>query len=170
LHPEKYSCVRYLGVSGYATLIYDRVGTGASSLPQVYLVTGGYQACIIHQLIQQIGSGELGSNKFDKIVLIGHSKRSPIVLLEGILYHDVDAVTISGLLNFNSFVGPAVNELLVNWVSASEDIKFKDIIPAGYTTTRTDTRGNYFYNIETADKETIIKDKELKSLATIFGA
>lgn len=170
-HPEKYSCVKYLTDAGYTILAYDRIGTGNSSLPPVDLVTGECHAYTVHQLVGMVKKGDLGNNRIDRIVVIAHSQGSRIALLEEILYHDVDALIISGQLHFNSFIGPAINRLMLNWVLASEDAKFTGKnIPPGYTTTRAGTRSQYFFNMETADPQTVRRDEELKGLATTFDA
>lgn len=96
LAPETHSFRLAMNKAGYATLALDRLGTGASSKPPSALLTAFTEAAVVHQVIQAIRHGDVGS-QFDKVILGGHSLGSAIAVLEAGTYHDVDGVLITGL-------------------------------------------------------------------------
>lgn len=96
LAPETRSFRLAMNKAGYATLTLDRLGTGASSKPPSALLTAFSEADVVHQVIQAIRHGDLGS-RFEKVILGGHSLGSAITVLEAGTYHDVDGVLITGL-------------------------------------------------------------------------
>nr|WP_308436841.1 alpha/beta fold hydrolase [Amycolatopsis oliviviridis] len=94
--PETHSFRLAMNKAGYATLALDRLGTGASSKPPSALLTAFTEAGVVHQVIQAVRHGDVGS-RFDKVILGGHSLGSAIAMLEAGTYHDVDGVLITGL-------------------------------------------------------------------------
>ncbi|OXM54894.1 alpha/beta hydrolase [Amycolatopsis alba DSM 44262] len=96
LNPETQSFRLAMNKAGYATLALDRLGTGAGSKPPSALLTAFTEADVVHQVIQAVRHGDLGS-QFDKVILGGHSLGSAITVLEAGTYHDVDGVLITGL-------------------------------------------------------------------------
>jgi pimeloyl-ACP methyl ester carboxylesterase len=85
------------GAQDLATLAIDRVGTGASTQPPAALVTGVGQASVLHQIIGQLHSGALTGHATPRVVELGHSLGSLIVLIEAATYHDPSAVVITGI-------------------------------------------------------------------------
>ncbi|GAA1958692.1 alpha/beta hydrolase [Amycolatopsis minnesotensis] len=94
--PEIRSYRQAMNRAGYATLALDRLGTGASSIPLSVLLTTITEAFTVHDVIQQLKSGERGP-RFAKVVLGGHSYGSAIAIVEAATFHDVDGVLITGL-------------------------------------------------------------------------
>ncbi|MBB5851057.1 alpha/beta hydrolase [Amycolatopsis umgeniensis] len=94
--PETHSFRLAMNKAGYATFAIDRLGTGASSKPPSALLTAFTEADVVHQVIQAIRHGDLGS-QFDKVILGGHSLGAAITVLEAGTYRDVDGVLITGL-------------------------------------------------------------------------
>ena len=95
--PEKYNFRRAMNAAGYATLVVDRWGTGASSVPLGARLTTFVQAGAVHEVIQSLRAGRIGGRAFDKVVLAGHSLGSTVVILESATYRDVDGVVVTGL-------------------------------------------------------------------------
>jgi pimeloyl-ACP methyl ester carboxylesterase len=95
-HP--YSYARYMACHGFSVLAIDNLGTGASSKPDGDLVTIPVEAMALHQIIKGLGSAPV-AHQFRKIVLVGHSLGAlEAVFLQGV-YHDADALVVTGWQN-----------------------------------------------------------------------
>ncbi|MFC0436864.1 alpha/beta fold hydrolase [Kutzneria buriramensis] len=142
LTPETNSFRLAMNEAEYATLALDRLGTGASSTPPSVSLTAVTDADVVHQVVQAIRRGEVGS-QFDKVILGGHSLGSAITVLEAGTYHDVDGVLITGLAHhinppgdltvFGSFVPVTLDPAMAQ----------RGLDP-GYLTTRAGTRYQAF--------------------------
>lgn len=94
--PDTYSYVRRATAAGYTTLALDRPGTGASSHPAGPLLTNASEASAVHQVINALRLGKLGS-AFTRVLLAGHSYGSVVAWHEAATYADVDALLITGM-------------------------------------------------------------------------
>lgn len=118
---SQYSYVDAALAEGYSIFTYDRIGTGSSSKPDAYdVVTSGVQVEVLRQLTALARSGKLvssskkvggasnlGNYKPAKIVQVGHSLGSVIVV--GLLTDDgasSDGAILTGFL-YNSEMGRA---------------------------------------------------------------
>ncbi|RJQ76424.1 alpha/beta fold hydrolase [Pseudonocardiaceae bacterium YIM PH 21723] len=81
---------RAMNDAGFATLVIDRLGSGASSHPVSVLVTGDAHADAVHQVIQAVRP------RFARVILGGHSIGSMIPMLEARKYQDADALLLTG--------------------------------------------------------------------------
>jgi pimeloyl-ACP methyl ester carboxylesterase len=142
--PETYSYVRYTTGAGHATLALDRLGAGESDRPPGTLLTPQMQAEAIHQVVQGLRAGEFGDAPFERIILVGHSYGSILVLLEAGTYRDVDAVVVTGLLHWWS--PTFLPTFAAHSYPAMFDPKFAgEVQDPAYITTRPGARQQLFY-------------------------
>jgi pimeloyl-ACP methyl ester carboxylesterase len=150
--------------AGYATLAIDRLGVDASWKPPSALV--GYETHIesVRLVVEAARRGDFGH--FDKVVLVGHSYGTVITYMVAGLYHDVDAIVLTGgshhfdAATFVRIVGPTLT-------STSGDPRFTgDGRDPGYITTRPGTRA-VFYLQGDADPAVIALDDSLAQPGTV---
>jgi pimeloyl-ACP methyl ester carboxylesterase len=162
--PSTYSYVRSANAGGRATFNYDRVGIGRSSHPPATDVTIPANSYVLHQIVQVLRSGQLGT-AFPKVVTVGHSLGSLISMMEAGTYHDVDGVVLSGISH--SFVTLGVAVLFPDFVPTQIDpVLAKRNLPLGYVTTRVGTREQHFYYAPTADPAIVALDEATKETGT----
>ena len=95
-----YDYATYEAVHGHASVIVDRLGYGASSVPPGMASCIGAQASILHQIIGELRRGSYGATgalavpSFSRIGLVGHSVGGEIVQAEAESFHDVDALSV----------------------------------------------------------------------------
>ncbi|OOC08127.1 alpha/beta hydrolase [Amycolatopsis azurea] len=141
--PETHSFRLAMNKAGYATLAIDRLGTGASSKPPSALLTAFTEADVVHQVIQAIRHGDVGS-RFDKVILGGHSLGSAITVLEAGTYHDVDGVLITGLAHHINPPGALI--ILGSFIPVALDPVMSQLgLDPTYLTTQPGTRYAAFH-------------------------
>jgi hypothetical protein len=70
-----YSYVDYAAEQGYTTFFYDRLSIGLSDRPDaIQVIQIEWQVAIAHELVQLLRSGGIASQKFEKVVGVGHSR------------------------------------------------------------------------------------------------
>jgi pimeloyl-ACP methyl ester carboxylesterase len=162
LLPEFYSYVRHLTGAGYATLNIDRIGIGESSRPPADQVTIQANAFVVHQLIQALHDGRIGS--FSKVILVGHSLGSGIALSEQAQYGDANGLILTGFLHAT---GPGFAEVPTLVYPAQNDPRFaSQNMPDGYFTTIPGKR-SAFYFTPVADPNVIAGDEQTKETITL---
>ncbi len=140
LKPERYSYVRALTNAGYATFNFDRIGIGESDHPPADQVTIQANAFVVHQIVQALRDGRMGT--FAKVILVGHSLGSGIAIVEAAQYSDVDGVILTGFLHA---IGPGFAILPSILYPAQNDPRFAgQNLPDGYLTTLPGTRSAIF--------------------------
>lgn len=165
LSPQKYSYVRKATDAGYVTFNIDRIGIGLSDHPLSSLVTLQSNAFVVHQLVQDLRTGQIGGTQFSKVVLVGHSFGAVIALYEQYTYADSNAIILSGFAHAPNPAG--VGEAIADIYPASQDPKFANSnFPGTYLTTIPGTRGTLFYNLIDADPAVIALDENLKQTLT----
>jgi pimeloyl-ACP methyl ester carboxylesterase len=141
--PETRSFRLAMNKAGYATLTIDRLGTGRSSKPASAALTSFTQAGVVHQIVQALRAGH-GVQRFDKIILGGHSVGSAIAIIEAGTYQDVDGVLITGLTHGVNPLGAV--PILATLIPANLDPKFLlKGYDVGYLTTMSGTRFSSFH-------------------------
>lgn len=80
---------------GYATLVADRLGNGASSTPVSLSLTATATAEALHGMVRALRDGLDGARPFTKVVTVGHSLTSGTSVMEANSYHDVDGVLLT---------------------------------------------------------------------------
>lgn len=93
-----YSYVDYAAQQGYATFLYDRLGTGLSSTPDpVQVVQSPLQVAIAAELIRKLRNGAFGGLHPTHVVGVGHSYGSSITQGVTVQYPDLlDATVLTG--------------------------------------------------------------------------
>ncbi|HKQ73089.1 MAG TPA: alpha/beta hydrolase [Blastocatellia bacterium] len=162
LLPQFYSYVRSLTNAGYATLNIDRIGIGASSRPPADQVTIQANAFVVHQLVQALRDGRIGS--FSKVILVGHSLGSGIALSAQAQYGDANGLILTGFLHA---MGPGFAEIPNMIYPAQLDPRFaSQNLPDGYFTTIPGTRPGFYYT-PVADPNVIDRDEQTKETITL---
>ncbi|HWE89272.1 MAG TPA: alpha/beta hydrolase [Pseudonocardiaceae bacterium] len=154
--------------AGYATLAVDRLGTGRTSKPPSALITASTEAAALHQVVQALRTGRLGT-RFDKVIIGGHSIGSAMVMIEAGTYHDVDGVLVTGMthqMNFTTVAGA-----LAKMMPAMLDPKFADLgVDPGYLTTDPGTRYSDFHSPGPYVTGAIAFDESTKDVFTVTEA
>src|SRR5215813_5260229 len=162
LIPQFYSYVRSMTNAGYATLNIDRIGIGASSRPPADQVTIQANAFVVHQLVQALRDGRIGS--FSKVILVGHSLGSIIALSEQAQYGDANGLILSGFLHA---AGPLFAEIPTLIYPAQNDPRFaSQNLPEGYFTSIPGKRSALYFE-PVADPNVIARDEQTKETITL---
>ncbi len=162
LTPQFYSYVQSLTSAGYATLNIDRIGIGESSRPPADQVTIQANAFVVHQLVQALRDGRIGS--FSKVILVGHSLGSGIALSAQAQYGDANGLILTGFLHA---LGPGFAEVPTIVYPAQNDPRFaSQNLPDGYFTTIPDKR-SAFYFMPVADPNVLARDEQTKETITL---
>jgi dienelactone hydrolase len=83
---------------GHASLVIDRLGYGASSIPAGDASCVGSQASIVHQVVQDLrhgaytAAGMASPPSFARVGLVGHSAGGQLAEVEAYSFRDVDAL------------------------------------------------------------------------------
>ncbi|WP_245671436.1 alpha/beta hydrolase [Nocardia amamiensis] len=161
--PETYNFRRAMNAAGYATLVVDRLGNGASSRPPSTQLTASVSARALHDIVQALRRGLAGAPPFGKVVTGGHSLSSGIGVMEASTYQDVDGVLLTGFshaLNVSEVLG-----VIATYHPAAEDPQFAGRgYDPGYLATRPGTRARNFFAPETADPEVLAVDEATKEV------
>jgi pimeloyl-ACP methyl ester carboxylesterase len=85
--------------SGHASVVIDRLGYGASSIPPGMATCVGAQASIVHQVIAALRAGSYTATgqapvSFSRLGLVGHSAGGEIAQIEAYSFHDIDALGV----------------------------------------------------------------------------
>lgn len=166
LEPDRYSYVQAATAAGYATLTYDRLGSGNSDHPDALNLDLPAEVAVLHQLVQGLRSGAIGGHAFGKVITVGHSYGSAISGIEANTHNDVDGVILSGITHSFALVNPVLTT--ASFWPAQLDPKFALAgLPLGYLTTLPGTRAHLFYYQPNADPAVIAQDEALKDTLTI---
>jgi pimeloyl-ACP methyl ester carboxylesterase len=167
--PEGNGLYSYVGRAlddGRATLLYDRIGNGAStrSLPEQPLssteITMTSDAFVLHQLID--GLKALG---YQRINSIGHSYGSGVVLAEAKKYADVNTMVLTGYLHRPS--NPAVT---AGNYPANQDAQFQGrSLDNGWLTTRPGGARAAGFHAADSDPVLVANDEARKDLVSLTG-
>ncbi|WP_236787930.1 alpha/beta fold hydrolase [Amycolatopsis sp. GM8] len=163
MDPGMYSFTHAANRAGYATLTLDRLGTGASTHPlstEVNLVNGTFT---VHQVIQALRAGTIGSG-YRRVIELGHSWGAITAYTEAGLFRDVDAVVTAGI-SHRLNLADAIRIVLGSSRPATLDPQFvsKRLDP-GYLTISASVRADAFYAPGTSDPAVIAEDERLKDV------
>src|SRR5215475_4830233 len=162
LQPERYSYVRALTNAGYAAFNFDRIGIGESDHPPADQVTIQANAFVVHQIVQALRDGRLGT--FAKVILVGHSLGSGVATVEAAQYSDADGLVLTSFLHA---AGPGFGQIPTLFYPASLDPRFAgQNLPDGYFTTVSGGR-SIFYWTPNADPDVIALDELTKETLTL---
>jgi pimeloyl-ACP methyl ester carboxylesterase len=164
---QKYSYTRSATDAGYATFAFDRIGDGASDHPtdgsSVTDTVGGY---VLHQVIQDLRAGTLGGTTFARVVAVGHSFGSAVVVDEAVTYQDVNGLILTGFAH--GFTPNAFAALGSAFYPAPLDPAFANSgLNNTYLTTVPGARTQLFFNPADTSPDVISTDESLKQTATL---
>ncbi|MFC8531769.1 alpha/beta hydrolase [Nocardia sp. NPDC057227] len=164
--PETYNFRQALNRAGYATLIVDRLGNGASSKPPSSTLSATTSANALHDIVQAARRGLDGARPYAKVVTAGHSLSSGIAVLEATRHHDVDGVLLTGYshtLEVSQVMG-----VISSYHPAAGDPAFTGRnFDDGYLTTRPGTRAAAFYGPDTTDPAVLAEDERTKEVFSL---
>ncbi|KZP10712.1 alpha beta-hydrolase [Athelia psychrophila] len=96
---EEYSYVRASAAAGISTFRYDRLGTGLSEKPadSYNVVQSPTDLAIAQKLLTMLRNGDIGGQKFSKVVGVGHSYGSiQVQALSATLPSALDGIILQG--------------------------------------------------------------------------
>jgi pimeloyl-ACP methyl ester carboxylesterase len=94
---ERYSYQRDMAAAGFATFAIDCLGSGESSQPLSALLTGTTEASVVSQVATKLRTGAVSGTPFSKVILVGHSMGSGIVVVAAATFRGVDGVILTGM-------------------------------------------------------------------------
>jgi pimeloyl-ACP methyl ester carboxylesterase len=159
--PQLHSYVQAALGQGHATLAIDRLGSGWSTKPPSEMVTLATLIDVLHQLVQKLRNGEVGS--YSKVIYHGTSLTTAYGWVLGDTHpNDIDGFVHTGLLHFTRFgwIGSVFTEFLY---PACVDPKW-NFLDCGYLTTQPNTRRVFFMVEENATESTLRFDDELRDV------
>jgi pimeloyl-ACP methyl ester carboxylesterase len=159
---DGYSYVNAMVDAGYATFAIDRIGVGRSSHPFGLAVTVESNAFVMHQVVQALRAGRIGSTPYQKVVLVGHSYGSWASWYEASDFQDVDAVLLSGVSHKLSVSAP----LRALFQPATLDPRFTGL-DATYLTTLPGAREWMFHHPSTVEPALLEYDENHKQTVTV---
>jgi hypothetical protein len=163
--PEIHSYVRAMNDSGAATLNLERIGIGGSSHPPAAEVTVGSNAWVLHQVVGKLRAGRIGGIAFPRVVEVGHSLGSLMVMTEAGIYRDVDGVVLTGISHNFASANSAV--LFGTLIPTQVDPVLRSrSLPLGYLTTAPGLRETDFYWPPTTDPAMAALDEQTKQTVT----
>ncbi|MET7767869.1 alpha/beta fold hydrolase [Nocardia sp. NPDC005366] len=159
--PETYNFRRAMNAAGYATLVADRLGNGASSKPPSVSLTATATAEALHGIVQALRHGVTGVAPFATVVTAGHSLSSGTSVMEATAYHDVDGVLLTGYSHALDI--PEVLGVISTYHPAADDPVFASRgLDSGYLVTRPGTRERDFYGDGNVDPQVLALDESTK--------
>ncbi len=163
--PDTYNFRQAMNAGGYATLVVDRLGDGASSRPPSATLTATGTTAALHGIVQALRQGVSGNQPFRKVVIAGHSLSSGIDVLEATTYHDVDGVLLTGYSHDLNYL--QVSSVIATYHPAAEDPNFagKGYDP-GYLTTQPGTRAADFFGTG-FDPQVVATDEATKDVFSL---
>ncbi len=164
--PQTYNFREAMNKAGYATLVADRLGNGASTHPAALTLTANDTAQALHGIVQGLRRGLAGAAPFAKVVSVGHSLTSGTSVMEASSYHDVDGVVLTGYshaLNIPETLG-----VVSTYHRAVDDPVFAGHgLDAGYLTTRPGARMHDFFDPGDADPAVVAQDEKTKEIFSL---
>ncbi|MFD3839039.1 alpha/beta hydrolase [Streptomyces sp. NPDC058642] len=165
--PGGYDYSAHMLRAGYAVLLLDRLGTGASSRPHGDDVNLDSHAESIHQAVALLRSGTPAGHRFSRVVSVGHSYGSGIALVEAARYADVDGLVITGMLHTTTDFYEKVDKVHDFFHPASQDPLLAGLgAPAEYLTQRPGRRARMLEFAGGIDPELSAHNELIKSTAT----
>jgi pimeloyl-ACP methyl ester carboxylesterase len=164
---ELYSYVRRATQAGFATFNLERIGIGASDRPPGADVTVTSNAFVAHQVVQALRSGQLAGLAFQRVIGVGHSLGSRILVrMQARFPEDVDGLILTGTLHDDSLELASV--LRASAIPASLDPRFAGLqLPPGYITLVDGLQLSFLVNPEKADPQIVNFHESLKETTTV---
>lgn len=164
--PQQPNIYSYVGMAlrdSRATLNYDRIGNGDSTLPpSAAEITMTSDAWVLHQLV--VGLKFLG---YRHINSVSHSYGSGVALAEATTSYP-DHVKVNDLVLTGYLHRPSNPAVTAGNYPANQDPKFPDDLDGGYLTSRPGVRGTSFH-APTSDPAVVAFDEDHKDLVSLTG-
>ncbi|WP_024803597.1 alpha/beta hydrolase [Nocardia sp. BMG51109] len=164
--PETYNFRQAMNEAGYATLVVDRLGNGASSKPPALSLTANTTAEALHQIVRSARRGIAGAQPFGKVITVGHSLTSGTSVMEAAAHRDVDGVLLTGYSH-----APSYGEILgviSSYYPAVNDPRFAGRgYDPNYLTTRPGSRMHDFFDPADADPAVVDLDEKTKEVFSL---
>ncbi|MHC0430234.1 alpha/beta hydrolase [Streptomyces sp. O3] len=165
--PGEYDYSAYMLRAGYAVLLLDRLGTGASGRPHGDDVNLDNHVASIHHVVSRLRTGTPGGHVFARVVTVGHSYGSGLAIIEAARHQDVDAVAITGMLHAQTSFYEKVDKVHDFFHPAGDDPLLASIgAPAEYLTQRPGRRARMLEYAGGIDPELSAYNELIKSTAT----
>ncbi|WP_280318220.1 alpha/beta hydrolase [Nocardia wallacei] len=159
--PETYNFRQAMNRAGYATLVVDRLGNGASTRPPALSLTASATADALHGIVQGLRRGLAGAEPFGKVVTVGHSLTSGTSVMEASAHHDVDGVVLTGY-SHSLEIGETLG-VISTYHRAIEEPEFAGRgYDSGYLVSRPGTRLHDFHAPGNIDPEVLARDERTK--------
>lgn len=163
--PGEYDYAAHMVRAGYAVLLLDRIGTGASSRPPANEVTADTHVETLKPIVAALREGTPGGHSFARVVSVGHSYGAGLAIVAAARHADVDGVVVTGMLHTTS---PMYDEVINFFHPGSEDPVLADpSLPQWYMTQRPGLRAKMLEYAEGIDEELSLHNEQVKSTATI---
>lgn len=164
---EHYSYVLSATKRGYVTFNLDRIGNGASDHPADSSLVDLYSnAFVVHQVVEALRAGQVGSTSFEKVIVVGHSMGSMITASYASSFPgEADGIILTGFLHSINW-DFAYTSLIPNLYPALLDPKFTgQFTDPYYMTTKRGTRGVFYY-LPNTNPQVVTLDETLKQVVT----
>ncbi len=153
---------------GYAVLNIDKLGTGYSSRPPAAALGYMQDAFVLHQLVMEARTGALKQYGFSRVVLVGHSLGSTLIIPEAASYNDVDAVVLTGLTHTG---GTGLDRFFSDIVPVTTDsVLSTQGFPADYFTLKAGELGPLFFDPATSLPSIVATNESIKTTFTLAEA
>ncbi|WP_227984422.1 alpha/beta fold hydrolase [Nocardia spumae] len=164
--PQTYNFRQAMNAAGYATLVVDRLGNGASTHPQSATLTAGATAQNLHDIVVAARQGIGGAAPFGKVVTVGHSLTSGTSIMEATQYHDVDGILLTGYSHAVNV--PETLSVIATYHSAADDPEFAGRgLDPGYLASRPGTRVHDFFDPADVDPAVLAVDEKNKEVFSL---
>jgi alpha-beta hydrolase superfamily lysophospholipase len=158
-----YSYARDVAARGIATFALDAIGAGRSSHPASDQVTFPAAVHVLHQVVQALRSGAATGVRFAKVITVGHSLGSVVVVQEAAAHRDVDGVIVTGAAH--SLTTAFAEASLTAFYPAVLDPRFAGSgLDPGYLTTVPGRRTAMFYTAPDFDPAVAAADEASKDV------
>ncbi len=151
--------------AGYAVLNLDKLGTGYSSRPPVGALGLQQDVFALHQIVSAARSGQLAQYGFSRVVLVGHSLGSTLIIPEVATYNDVDAIVLTGITHTP---GSGINQFFSDVIpAASDSVLSVQGYPADYFTLIPGAIRTLFYSPATSFPAIVNTNESIKVTVTL---
>jgi pimeloyl-ACP methyl ester carboxylesterase len=163
--PGEYNFAEYMARAGYATLTFDRIGTGRSTHPAAREVTADAHVATLHQLVQALRAGQIADQPFDRVVTVGHSYGSGLAIMESSRHADIDGLIVTGMLHAFTELYDEVRGFF--HPAAQDPILGPGSPPSGYMTQRPSYRSVMLEHTPNVDPQMSQYNELIKSTGTL---
>jgi pimeloyl-ACP methyl ester carboxylesterase len=162
---NRYSYVQVAASHGYPTINIDRIGCGRSDHPDGADLSLDLHATTVNTVASLARQG-LADHSFDRIIGVGHSVGTYVLMKTLSGAHGLDAALLTGITHRRTGADPVGLN-----IAASEDPHFADRNSVGYLTLPAPHRQN-FYHLPTTEAAVLgedIRHRDVVGLGELHG-